>query len=70
MTKKRFPNNWATAEILKQYMKNHRRHAVWTGRMKSRAERLQKSNPNVADDDQPDHEDQDDDMEPDNGADA
>ncbi len=70
MTKKRFPNNWATAEILKQYMKNHRRHAVRTGRMKSRAERLQKSNPNVADDDQPDHEDQDDDMEPDNGADA
>ncbi|KAF8337256.1 hypothetical protein F5887DRAFT_869099, partial [Amanita rubescens] len=28
MTKKRFPNNWATAEIVKQYMKNHRRHAV------------------------------------------
>jgi hypothetical protein len=72
MTKKRFPNNWATAEILKQYMKNHRRHAVQTGRMKSRAERLAKSNPNVTThDDQPDREDQDDDMEPhDDGADA
>jgi hypothetical protein len=39
MTKKRFPNNWATAEIVKQYMKNHRRHAVRTGRMKPRNER-------------------------------
>lgn len=39
MTKKRFPGSWATAEIVKQYMKNHRRHAVCTGRMKPRSER-------------------------------
>jgi hypothetical protein len=39
MTKKRFPADWAAAEMLKQYMKNHRRHAVRNGRMESRAER-------------------------------
>ena len=38
MSKKRFPNNWATAKIVKQYMKNHRRHAVRTGHMKRRGE--------------------------------
>jgi hypothetical protein len=39
MTKKRFPADWSAAEMLKQYMKNHRRHAVRNGRMESRAER-------------------------------
>jgi hypothetical protein len=39
MTKQRFPADWSAAEILKQYMKNHRRHAVRNGRMESRAER-------------------------------
>jgi len=38
MTKKRFPNNWATAEIIKQYMKNHHQHAICTGWMKPRNE--------------------------------
>jgi hypothetical protein len=39
MTKKRFPADWCAAEVLKQYLKNHRRHAVRKGRMESRAER-------------------------------
>jgi hypothetical protein len=39
MTKKRFPTDWSAAELLKQYLKNHRRHAVRNGRMESRAER-------------------------------
>jgi hypothetical protein len=39
MTKKRFPADWCAAELLKQYLKNHRRHAVRNGRMESRAER-------------------------------
>jgi hypothetical protein len=39
MTKQRFPADWSAAEILKQYMKNHRRHAVRNGRMESRAGR-------------------------------
>lgn len=42
MTKKRFPADWSAAEILKQYMKNFRRHAVRKGRMESRAERKRK----------------------------
>jgi hypothetical protein len=39
MTKKRFPADWAAAEMLKQYMKNHRRYAVRMGRMEGRAAR-------------------------------
>lgn len=39
MSKKCFPNNWATAKIVKQYMKNHHHHAVHTGCMKRRGER-------------------------------
>jgi hypothetical protein len=39
MSKKRFPADWSAAEVLKQYLKNHRRHAVRNGRMRSRAER-------------------------------
>lgn len=42
MTKKRFPADWCAAELLKQYLKNHRRHAVRNGRMESRAERRRK----------------------------
>jgi len=38
MCKKRFPADWSAAEVLKQYLKNHRRHAVRNGRMQSRAE--------------------------------
>jgi hypothetical protein len=42
MTKKRFPADWCAAELLKQYLRNHRRHAVRNGRMESRAERGRK----------------------------
>jgi len=27
MTQKRFPQDWAAAELLKQYIRNHRRYA-------------------------------------------
>jgi hypothetical protein len=37
MAKERFPADWAAAEMLKQYMKNHRKHAVRKGRMERRA---------------------------------
>jgi hypothetical protein len=58
MTKERFPADWAAAEILKQYMKNYRRHAVRKGRMESRANRREAQDksgrrsplPNVDDD--------------------
>jgi len=42
MSKERFPADWAAAEMLKQYMKNHRRHAVRKGRMESRAQKKRK----------------------------
>ena len=40
MTKARFPQNWATAELVKQYMRNHRRYEVKKGRMMPRRKRL------------------------------
>jgi hypothetical protein len=39
MTQKRFPADWASAEILKQFLRNHRRYAVRKGRMESKAAR-------------------------------
>jgi hypothetical protein len=33
MLKARFPQNWATAELVKQYTPNHRRYEVKKGRM-------------------------------------
>jgi hypothetical protein len=39
MTKERFPADWAAAEMLKQYMKNHRKHAVRKGRMERQAKK-------------------------------
>lgn len=39
MSKARFPQNWATAEIVKQYMRNHRRYEVKKGRMIPRHQR-------------------------------
>jgi DNA-directed RNA polymerase specialized sigma subunit len=39
MSKARFPQNWATAELVKQYMRNHRRYEVKKGRMMPRRER-------------------------------
>ncbi|KAF9566547.1 hypothetical protein CPC08DRAFT_719872 [Agrocybe pediades] len=40
MSTDRFPNDWATGEILKQYLKNYRRYAVKRGRMPRRKDRL------------------------------
>jgi DNA-directed RNA polymerase specialized sigma subunit len=40
MSKARFPQNWATAELVKQYMRNHRRYEVKKGRMMPRRKRL------------------------------
>ncbi|KAF9554951.1 hypothetical protein CPC08DRAFT_821352 [Agrocybe pediades] len=48
MDPKRFPNDWATAEILKQYLKNYRRHAVKKGRMPRRKDRLARSSSSAA----------------------
>lgn len=39
MTRDRFPADWAAAEMLKQYIKNHRKHAIKAGRMESRADK-------------------------------
>ena len=39
MSKVRFPQNWATAELVKQYMRNHRRYEVKKGRMMPRHQR-------------------------------
>ena len=36
VTRKCFPADWAVAEILKQYLCNHRRYAVKHGRMPSK----------------------------------
>jgi hypothetical protein len=33
MSKARFPQNWATAELVKQYMQNHCRYEVKKGQM-------------------------------------
>ena len=33
MSKAQFPQNWATAELVKQYMRNHRRYEVKKGHM-------------------------------------
>ena len=40
MSKDRFPQNWATAELVKQYMRNHRRYEVKKGRMMPRHQRF------------------------------
>jgi hypothetical protein len=40
MSKARFPQNWATAELVKQYMRNHRRYEVKKGRMMPRRQRF------------------------------
>jgi hypothetical protein len=40
MSKARFPQSWATAELVKQYMRNHRRYEVKKGRMMPRRKRL------------------------------
>ncbi|KAF9542016.1 hypothetical protein CPC08DRAFT_448570 [Agrocybe pediades] len=40
MSSARFPNDWATGEILKQYLKNYRRYAVKRGHMPRRKNRL------------------------------
>jgi len=39
MSKARFPQNWATAELVKQYMRNYRRYEVRKGRMMPRHQR-------------------------------
>lgn len=39
MTKERFPQDWATAEILKQYMRNYRHYNVKKGRVAKRSMR-------------------------------
>ena len=36
MTRKRFPADWAAGEMLKQYLRNHRRYSVKRGRMESK----------------------------------
>jgi DNA-directed RNA polymerase specialized sigma subunit len=36
MSKARFAQNWATAELVKQYTRNHRRYEVKKGRMMPR----------------------------------
>lgn len=36
LTKERFPANWATAEMVKQYLRNHRRYEVKHGRLETR----------------------------------
>ena len=36
MSKAWFPQNWATAEIVKQYMRNHRSYEVKKGQMMPR----------------------------------
>jgi hypothetical protein len=33
MTQKRFPQDWAAAELLKQYIRNHRRYAFKKSRL-------------------------------------
>jgi len=33
MTNKRFPQDWAAAELLKQYIRNHRRYAAKKSRL-------------------------------------
>jgi len=33
MTQKRFPQDWATAELLKQYIRNHRRYTAKKDRL-------------------------------------
>ena len=40
MSKDRFPQNWATAELVKQYMRNHRRYEVKKWRMMPRHQRF------------------------------
>jgi hypothetical protein len=55
MSKARFPQNWATAELIKQYMRNHRRYEVKKGRMMSRHQRSAASSsgiPNVDSDEE------------------
>lgn len=36
MTRKRFPADWAAGEMLKQFLRNHRRYEVKKGRMPPR----------------------------------
>jgi hypothetical protein len=69
MSKARFPQNWATAELVKQYMRNHRRYEVKKGRMMPRHQRSAANSsgstsqvPNVdSDEDEDMHEESDED---------
>lgn len=49
LTEKRFPLNWAIAEMVKQYMRNKRRHAVKMGHMPDRKtrKRMRENNDNA-----------------------
>ena len=70
MSKARFPQNWATAELVKQYMRNHRRYEVKKGRMMPRHQRSAATSsgntaqlPNVDSDNEEDEENDDDENE-------
>jgi hypothetical protein len=65
MSKARFPQNWATAELVKQYMRNHRRYEVKKGRMMPRHQRSAGTSsgstsrlPNIDSDDEEDDRDE------------
>jgi hypothetical protein len=68
MSKARFPQNWATAELVKQYMRNHRCYEVKKGRMMPRHQRSAANSsrstsqvPNIdSDEDKENHEDEND----------
>jgi hypothetical protein len=73
MSKARFPQNWATAELVKQYMRNHRRYEVRKGRMMPRHHRSSPASsgntsqlPNI----DSDNEEDDNDNDKDNGSDS
>ena len=73
MSKARFPQNWATAELVKQYMRNHRRNEVRKGRMMPRHDRSSATSsgntsqlPNIDSDNEEDEDDKDKDK--DNGS--
>jgi hypothetical protein len=66
MSKARFPQNWATAELVKQYTRNHRRYEVKKGRMMPRHQRSAATSsghvsqlPNVDSDEEKDDEEND-----------
>ena len=71
MTRKRFPADWAVAEILKQYLRNHRHYAVKHGCMPSKKKAVDGAsandeqhsdlpNINVGNDDEANEEEEDD----------